>query len=322
MQHALHLQPDAPSLDPELLRWKYYQSGPAWPGSRSYVLAEANAFVAHAAIWPIQLRLQGGLRSGIGFCDWAAREEHRGAGLILLKKLIALAPFVLAIGGTEITRQILPRMGFKRWAGLPLYARVLRPARQVLSRPSHNWKEPLRLARNIVWSLAPTSSTADWKPELSVPSEELLSLVHHHTGSVHDRAFLSFMLSCPGFTFRSIVLHKAGVAQGYAIVSFVGGQARIADLRIASENHSDWNAAVAIVIKELLKEKLACEVIAIASFPLLEKALQANGFRVRERRPLVVLDREGQMTEEPAPPLGMLVDDASFNYFPESPYTT
>ncbi len=85
MQHSFHLQPDAPSMNPELLSWKSYQQGPAWAGSRSYVLSDANALLAHAAIWPLQLRLQSGIRSGIGFGDWVAREEHRGAGLILLK---------------------------------------------------------------------------------------------------------------------------------------------------------------------------------------------------------------------------------------------
>ncbi len=322
MQHSFHVQPDVPSINPELLRWKYYQQGPAWPGSRSYVVSDANDFLAHAAIWPLQLRLESGIRSGIGFGDWAAREEHRGAGLILLKKLIGLASFVLAIGGAEITRQILPRAGFKHWADLPLYARVLRPLKQVLSRPSHDWKEVLRLARNAGWSLAPLSSVAGWATESSIPSEELLSRVHQKPGLVHDKAFLSFMLSCPGIPFRSSVLRKAGAPQGYAILSIVGGQARIGELRIASDDQADWNAAVSLVTKELLREKLACEAIALASVPLLEKALQTNGFRVRDRRPLVVFDPEGNMTAEPVPPLSLLVDDASFNYFPDFPFAT
>ncbi len=322
LRHSFHARADAPSLDPELLRWKYYQPGPAWPGSRSYVLSEADTFVAHAAIWPLQVRLQAGLRSGIGYCDWAARQEHRGVGLILLKHLLALAPFVLVIGGAPITRQILPRVGFKLWADLPAYARVLRPFRQVASRPSLNWKEPFRLARNSFWSLAPLSPVAGWTSEPALPDDAFLSLVHRQTGSVNDQSLLSFMLSCPGIPFRSLVLRKAGAMLGYAIVSIVGGQARIADLRMISENQADWNAAVATIVKELMKEKLACEAIALASFPLLKKALQANGFRVREHRPLVVFDRDGQIISEPVPPLGMLVDDASFNYFPESPYTT
>lgn len=322
MQNSFHVQPDAPSMNPELLRWKYYQQGPAWPGSRSYVVSDANDFLAHAAIWPLQLRLESGIRSGIGFGDWVAREEHRGAGLILLKKLIGLASFVLAIGGAAITRQILPRAGFKHWADLPVYARVLRPLKQVLSRPAHDWKEPLRLARNTGWSLAPLSTIARWTAESSIPGEELLALVHGKTGLVHDSAFFSFVLSCPGVQFRSLVLRKASLPLGYAVLSIVGGQARIAEFRIASEDQADWNAAVSSVTKELLKEKLACEVIALASFPLLEKALQTNGFRVRDRRPLVVFDLEGDMTTEPVPPLSLLVDDASFNYFPDAPYMT
>ena len=68
------------------------------------------------------------------------------------------------------------------------------------------------------------------------------------------------MLKCLTFPFRSVSLRKAGAAQGYAILTLVGGQARLADLRMVSEDQLDWNAAVAITTKELLN---ACEVIAL-----------------------------------------------------------
>ncbi len=322
LQQSFKVNDSAPSISRPLLRWKYYESGPAWPGSRSYVLVENGRFIAHAAISPIQLRLGNGVRSGIGFGDWAASEEHRGIGLQLLKKLTALASFTLVIGGADITRQILPRVGFKPWTNLPLFVRVLRPVRRSLSRPSHNWKEPLRLGRNTIWSLSSVAPVNEWSYEFAVPSSDTLSSLENQTGSIHRREFIEFLLHCPSVPFRSLVLLKAGLPQGYAVLSFAGGQARIADLRIASTLQEDWNSATAVVVKAMLSERSACEAIANASSPLLEIALQSNGFRIREQLPLIVLDREGQMTTEPVPHLSMLLDDATFNYFPESPYLT
>ncbi|MDQ2710693.1 MAG: GNAT family N-acetyltransferase [Acidobacteriota bacterium] len=322
LQHSFHLSSNAPALNPSLLNWKYYEPGPPRPGSRSYVLADKGSLLAHAAIWPIQLRLQGGVRSGIGFCDWAASEEHRGTGLLLLKKLTMLAPFILVIGGADITRQILPRVGFKRWADLPVYARVQRPVRQLLTSPAHNWKAPLRLARNTGWSVAALFPAQAWTAEFSLPDERTLALAHESAGSLNDLDFLKFLLRCPTVPIRCLVLRKNGAPQGYAVLTTVGGQGRIADLRMASLQQEDWNAAISAVVGAFSKERNVCEVSAIASVPLLEQALQANGFHLREHRPLVVLDSAADMTKEPVPQMGMLVDDASFLYNPEAPYLT
>lgn len=51
---------DAPSLNRAYLNWKYYAAGPAWSGSRSYILSDSVASseeksFTHVAIWPIQL---------------------------------------------------------------------------------------------------------------------------------------------------------------------------------------------------------------------------------------------------------------------------
>ena len=322
MRQAFHVPEEAAFLNPSLLRWKYYDTGPSWPGSRSYVLSDKGTFLAHAAILPLKIRFQSGVRQGIGFYDWAASDEHRGIGLVLLKKIMALAPFVLVIGGAEITRQVLSRVGFKAWAGLPVYARVNRPFRQFTTRPSRSWKEPIRLARNTLWSRARLASVGDWTADLSLPDGQTLSLVHGQTGTIHDRDFLAFMLRCPAVPIRCFVLRKAGVPRGYAVLSIVRGQGRIADLRIASTDQVDWDAAIALLVKTFAHDTAIAEVSAIGSVPLLQSALQSNGFRLRERRPLVVLDPEGEITREAVPQLGMLVDDAGFLDVPEFPYLT
>ena len=181
---------------------------------------------------------------------------------------------------------------------------------------------PLRLARNALWSVAPLSSAGSWTVEVSLPDENTLALAHEQNGTIHTRAFLEFMLRCPGAVIRCLILRKNGSSQGYAVLSTVSGQARIADLRIASPDQNDWNAAVSSLVRSVSKDTANSEIAAIATTPLLEHALQANGFHVRERRPLVVLDSAGDMTTQPVPQLGMLVDDAAFLSHADTPYLT
>ncbi len=323
LQKSFHVAADAPFLDRSLLRWKYYEPGPSWPGSRSYVLSDGGQFLAHAAIWPLQLQVDGRIRSGLGFSDWGASEDHRGIGLLLVKKLVALTPFTLVIGGAEITRQILPRMGFQPWADLPVYARVLRPFQQLRTRPSYlGWKEPARLCRNISWSAKRMIHSGSWIAERSEPDEEILSVVAGQRGSVHSADFLRFMSRCPTVPVYFLALRKARTHMGYAVISLVGGQARIADVRLASGNSLDWQQAISAITRVIGRDPKMCEVTVVSSTALLESALRTNGYQLRERRPLVVYDSERQLAGEPVPQLGMLEDDSSFLRTAEYPYLT
>jgi hypothetical protein len=312
LEESFHVSSRDPHLDRSYLYWKYYEEGPSWPGSRSYILVNDGQILAHAAIWPVELRLGRGVRCGIGFGDWAASEKHRGAGLLLLKELQALASFVLVTGGAQITREILPRMKFEHWANRPKYARVLRPLRQASMRSSRlGAEEPLRLLRNWRWSLSSSSPAQDWRAEESVPDDRALSPVRGQAGSIHSSEFLRYMGRCPTVKLRFLSLCQGSEVRGYSVLSEVGGQARIADIRIASEDQKDWNMALAAVVSFVKSQTPACEVIAVGSVPKLNNALVANGFRLRGSMPLVVYDSQGEIAREPDVQLGMLEDDAS-----------
>lgn len=323
VQSSFHVASDHPSLDRRYLSWKYYEPVPDWPGSRSYVLAEAGRFIAHAAVWPITLRLGSTVRSGIGWGDWAADEQHRGAGLMLLTKLLSLSSFAMATGGADITRQILPKMGFKHWADRAVYARVLRPVRQYLSRiASSGWKGPLRMARNFLWSQARTAKIDYWVAQENEPSRRTLSLAGEQPGPVHSVEFIRFLLNCPTAKFRYFELLKDGAALGYAVISEVSGQGRIAAVRLACNAQPDWNAAISALVHAMKSRHTIFEAMAFGSTANLDQALLANGFRVRDHRPMVVFDREGTIVREPVPQLGMLEDDSSYLYDPRYTFMT
>ncbi len=50
LQSAFHTGPDSPNIESALLRWKYYDPGPEWTGSRSYVLERDGALLAHGSL--------------------------------------------------------------------------------------------------------------------------------------------------------------------------------------------------------------------------------------------------------------------------------
>lgn len=323
LQRSFRVEATHPSLDRSYLAWKYYELGPEWPGSRSYVLSDSGRFLAHAAIWPIQLKFSDGVRHGIGFGDWVADEEHRGIGLMLLKKLTSLASFVLVTGGGDITRQILPRVGFEHWIDRPVFAKVLRPLRQFSTRGSNTgWKEPARIGRNFLWSRSANASPMDWTIQAAEPDERTLALACRQSGPIHTESFLRYLLKCPIAHFRYFELSKGGAPQGYTVLSEILGQGRIADLRIASEDQLDWNAAVSVVLSAMKAIPTICEAMAFGSTPAMNEAFRANGFQIREQRPMVVFDTEGKMTQQSVPHLGMLEDDASVLYDPQYPYLT
>lgn len=319
LQQSFRVPAEDPSVDLSYLAWKYYTEGPSWPGSRSYIMqSREGEILAHAAIWPFQLRLRDCVREGFGFGDWAASEQHPGAGLFLLKKLMTLAPLILVTGGKEITQKILPRAGFQPWADRPTYAKVLRPLGKTLKQKgSLDWKDPLRLARNTWWSLSLTASAGDWTAEEAAPASDVLAMVQGQQGSLHSLEFIRYLLLCPTIRFQFLVLRERGEVKGYSILSFVGSQARLADLRLVSDPLPDpasearWNGAVAAVVRLLVQHPAVCEVVAFGSVPKLDKALLCNGFHLQSRVPLVVFDKRNQIAQEPVPQLGMLEDDAA-----------
>ena len=167
------------------------------------------------------------------------------------------------------------------------------------------------MARNTYWSLSGSAPARDWIAEKSEPNAETLALVEQQTGSLHTVEFLQYLLRCPTVAFQFMTLRQGNVPRGYCVVGLVGNLARLAEIRIASEDQTDWASAVAAVVSLIRSHPQACTVSAMGSVPKLDQALLANGFHVREQVPTVIFDKEGQMAEATLPQLGMLEDDAS-----------
>jgi hypothetical protein len=241
--------------------------------------------------------------------------------------MTSLAGIVISIGGSQDTQNIMPRIGFRIVDQLTEYARVLRPWRQFRTRPSPvTPREIARLARNTGYSLARQASSHGWSLR-RIPTVDPRCVADLSAGSgpmsSHEPAFLDYMTRCPGARITCWALLKSGQPAGYAVLSVVNGQSRIAEIRLRSPDLEDWTAAVSAAVDEAIQLPDACELVAWTSEPRLRHALEANGFRSRDRRSIFVQDPQNLIdAANTSWDLTMLDDDCAFLNFPERPYAT
>jgi hypothetical protein len=127
LQRMFHSRADASFLAGRHMGWKYWSARPDWNGSRSFTASRRGAIVAHAAAWPVRVRVPGGaVIPAVHLIDWAADPKYPGAGIWLLRQIGAKARVLIATGGSEMTRRILPALGF-RPLGRSVCSRAGRP---------------------------------------------------------------------------------------------------------------------------------------------------------------------------------------------------
>ncbi len=331
MRTAFSAEPNAPFLDRALLHWKYFEPGPDWIGPRSYVLRQNGSLVAHGCAWPVKLISGGRACSALTLVDWAAAKTSLSAGFLLVRKMASLAEILISIGGSEATRKIMPRIGFQTVDTQSLYARVLRPWRQFRTRPGAVSPRAIaRLARTAGYSLARRTSRYGWSlPRVATLDPRCIPDAPpdptSDPASLHGLAFLDYMTRCPGARVTIHQFLKDGQASedmGYAVLSLVNGQVRIAELRIQSPDQADWTAAVAAAVDAALEFPEASELVTWTSQPRMIQALQANGFRPRDTRSIFVQDSKNLIAPASHWDLTMLDEDLAFFNSPEHPYAT
>lgn len=274
MREAFAAAPGAPFLDLDLLRWKYSRGD-------SYALVQNGRVISHGCAWPVASVTR--VRT-ICLIDWVSAKGVPGMGIMLARKIGGLADVMLSIGGSEMTQQIMPKIGFVRGGELDTYARVLRPWKQFWTRPGvRDRKAWMRLGRNWAWSLAPLQGRgravrADVDP---------------------------YLAACPG-----------AVVSGwdFGMLSRVGGQCRIA--RFLGTGYS-------AAVRAALEDPEACELIALGHDAETRAGLEAAGFRKRGSRAVFVYDPGKRLTDHDFPlPLTMLDDDLFYLNTPEYPFAT
>lgn len=273
------------------MHWKYWDRRDDWQEPRAYVLERDGAITAHAGLWPLVI----GDARGVHMIDWASAPESPGAGLLLVQKLAAMFDFIIAIGGSDMTRTILPAYGFAEYTRQWTAARPLRPLRQILTHQHRNWKLLPRFLRNTKW--APGSlDVTDWKAEEIAP-KDVPDNAYFAPRSV---AFFEYLLRCPAARLHFYSLRNAKGQQGHLILSVLHNQARLAGMWLRNMRPENARAAYTLAQKEARKLKGVNEFVAAGSGEVSECGAREAGLRfMRETTPVFLLNKKKNLILPP-----------------------
>jgi len=281
LERAFGVGKQSPLLDRNHMQWKYWSPRPNWSGSRSYVLEKDGGLLAHGCLWPFTLVSRDSRLSGAHLIDWAGEAKASGSGASIARKLTRVVDCMVSVGGAEATRRLLPMLGFRPAGEMWSFVRPLRPFRQTLTHQYKNWKLPMRLARNMLWSLGPKYRARGWTTHQISPGELPLHLLERGLGAEFEaqrsKEFYEYVLQCPIARYSLHLVSRDGEASGYFLLSFVPGQARIAELWMAEADVDSWAAAFTSAVEAgyrfYTRAPINCFASGEASCPKIELAM-------------------------------------------------
>jgi hypothetical protein len=317
--------PEAPFLDQRLLHWKYFQPGPPWEGSRGYVLKDKGSILAHCGIWPINLSFLDKTVTCNCFMDWVSDRALPGAGFLLKRKLMTMAETAIVVGGTADTRAVVPKLGFECIGEVAFFVQIVRPWKQFRTRPTEGiLRDTGRLVRNTSWS---RSASDNNPPEgwSAVPVQSFNDLMDTGNGSPHPMPsrtanYLNYWLGSPTVVVTGFRIEWQNEPRGYFLLSRVGHQTRIADLRLASSKQDDWTAAYTLAAYAAADDPETCETVAVASTLFAEIALSKSRFRLRESAPFFLYDPGKKLRDSPPMFWNLIDGDAAYIQDSAHPY--
>lgn len=316
LSQAFKSAPDAPSLAPALMDWKYWTPRPDWSEPRAYALEKNGRIVAFAGICPMVFGAGENAIRGIHMIDWAAAEDSPGSGLALVRKLAEMFDFILAIGGSEATRKVLPAFGFRQCTQAWFAARPLRPVLQAVTHQSRNWKLAPRLVRNALWMtrgaavsgfrarpIAPADIHARW---LRAPADEALF-------APRSSAFFDYLLGCPGAPFSLHAIETgSGGQEGCFALSVVRRQARIAGIWLNNSSPLTLHAAYSLAIRAAANLPGTAEIAVTGSGDIGAAAATEAGFRILGHKPVLLLNRTKRFQFSPEFQFQLSEDDEAW----------
>jgi len=317
--------PESATLLPEHLIWKYYEPRADWEGSRSYVLEEDGRIVAHLATMPSRLRLGSRTVTCTHFIDWVADPGAPLAGSVLLRKITRMFDVTFCIGGSLDNRRLLPKFGFQP-SGRPaaIYARPIRPFRQVLDHQTKDWRLPLRLARNLAFSVTPLATPGSWKAVTVLPRDVSAKLwdAPGSGGAMHERsaAKCEYFLHSKHPEYEFFLLEQDGRPSGGLLLAFPPGQGRIVDIWLSDPSLEAFVHALVAAQRACMKREGVHEVMFRASTPMLREAAQRSGLRFMKEDAIMTYPAKEIGEECIEAPL--IADDAAYLYSPQSRYLT
>ena len=308
-----------PDLDPGHLHWKYWQERLDWPGTRSFVFTDGEHILAHGAVMPGTLRWGTTQARMIHMIDWAARRDAVGAGILLMKHIGTMTDFLIGVGGSEQTLRIMPLMGYRHCGTVTGYVRTLSSWRLLSHSGGALWKRAPRMARSVLWALsAPRALTDGWRAR-RIAIDEVAQVADVLAASGLDRALpgrtpelIRHALGCPIVPVELHALERAGRIGGYFLLSYTPGQARLIDLRMASQEPADWRALLHSAVREAGSRGGLAEIVAWSSDPHLSQVFESCGFHARLTLPIYLRSSGETLPPQETLQVQMLDNDAFY----------
>lgn len=325
-----------------MLKWKYWIPRTDCPEPRSFVLERDGRILAHVGLWPVSVRTETRTEHGLHAMDWAADPHALGAGWSLFMSLTKSHDFVYGIGGEEITRSILPKLGFRTVAETLTWARPIRPLRQLRRHQSKDSRLPLRFVRNIWWSRVPPRLVP---PGWAAVEHDLVGPCGAGSGGAgtgaaghgaagygvdagaglgafvaeRDESFFRYLQKCPVAPCLTFDVVNQGRTVGFFALSVVGEQARIAGIWLERSSPEVWRIAFQLAQDAALKHTDTSEVIARCGMEASAIGAEQAGMRLRARTPVVLFRKDGDA--QLLPPLQFQLCDSDALFITGGPAT-
>jgi Acetyltransferase (GNAT) domain len=308
------------TLEHRHMVWKCWQPHEGWQGSRSYVLTKDDRIVAHGTVVPAVCAWEGERINMLHVIDWAARAEVRGAGAAVMEHIGKLADVIVTSSGSDKGRQLLPFMGFRESSTVVTgYARPIRPWLYFTASGAQRWRRAARYLRACLWALRATSHRdASWQAR-RISAEEIASTpipwpAPKYGTAVLERkpAVMSYLLQCPAVAMELYAAGRGGSPEGYFVLAFTRGQARLIDCWLDSESLPGWTALVSLAVRQAEQRPEVGEIVATCSEPLLATALRHCGFHARFSRSLSVRAGSGARVPDRTVRIQMIDDDQAY----------
>ena len=311
-----------PHDDPAQLHWKYWRERPDSADPRSFVLTDGRNLLAHGAAVPGLLRWGSRRARVIHMIDWAARRDAVGAGVQLMKHVGGLTEFLFGVGGSVQTLKIMPLIGYHLCGTVIGYARPLSPLALLRHPTRARWKLGPRIARSALWGLATHAREVGGLTARRIGPddiEQIAGVLPAEDGLFpfleRSPGFLRHALACPIVPMELYLVERAGRVRGYFVLSFVPGQARLADWWVDSREPSAWSALLTLAVNQVKARRGLAELVTWSSDPDISRALIHSGFRERLTLPIYFRASAGREVPGQGVRVQMLDNDAFYLHF-------
>ncbi len=303
MKESFGLAGTSAELDSRFLHWKYWAPHPLFGNSRSHVVEKEGALLAHGCIWPIHLLTSLGEMSCFHLVDWAARQDAPGAGMRILREFCGGFSASFSIGGSSMTRKILPAVGFRSYNPISFLTQPMPPYGR---RPPK--RTPVSFMRSNLGRLfsPEVGLPAGWDIEIREPEQIPAFLWPDWPDaspglavSLRSPALLAHIAKCPEIK-KSLccVLSRRSEPIAYLYTVQIGEQLRLADYGPAGLDE-ETSVIVGRAFQEISRNSFShvTELMAVTSETGVLAGLLQTGFQLRGETPITVLTKNPDLQQ-------------------------